>query len=224
MMKKHLLWQARHLSLSLLAMIAACCLFFASSLPAQADTVRVSDPVEVLNVQQVIYEGSKLAYPLDVYTTSTFSGTASDFVQRTVSAHLTSKRLIVIAIDVAHHYFTVVGGSQVPLSKSQYTTVGQAFKNAAVGNHFTSATLAAIQSLETSLQSRSSASSGNGRMLLILLGGIAVLVVLGSIVGFIRRLLGLGGRLAVAQSPSGDQQIRYGDGRDNLGGGVAGDF
>ncbi|GHO81954.1 hypothetical protein KSD_97250 [Ktedonobacter sp. SOSP1-85] len=109
MIKKQLRWQSRSLSLSLLALITACCLFFAVSLPAQADTVRISDPVEVLNVQQVMSEGSNLAYPLDVYTTNTFSGTASGFVQRTISAHLTSKRLIVIAIDVVHRYFTVVG-------------------------------------------------------------------------------------------------------------------
>ncbi|GHO72355.1 hypothetical protein KSD_01260 [Ktedonobacter sp. SOSP1-85] len=224
-MKKQLRWQPRPLSLSLLALIAACCLFFAVSLPVQADTVRISDPVEVLNVQQVMSEGSRLAYPLDVYTTSTFSGTASDFVQRTISAHLTSKRLIVIAIDVVHRYFTVVGGSQVPLTNAQYTTAGQAFKNAAAGNHFTSATLAAIQSLESSLQSHtSSTSSGSGGAVLILLGIVVALVILGSIVGFIRRLLGLGGRPVVPQTSSGDQQIRYGDGRDNFGGGSAGNF
>ncbi|HET8842374.1 MAG TPA: hypothetical protein VFN35_12965, partial [Ktedonobacteraceae bacterium] len=101
-MLKHL--KLRWLSLVLFALVSACGLFFAGSLSARADTVRVSDPTEVLNVQQIVSEGSKLAYPLDVYTTNTFYGNASSFVQRTISAHLTSKRLLVIAVDVTHRY------------------------------------------------------------------------------------------------------------------------
>lgn len=224
-MKKQPISRPRCLHMGLFAFLIACCLFFAASLPALADTVRVSDPVEVLNVQQIVSEGSKLAYPLDVYTTNTFSGTSSDFGQRTISAHLTSKRLIVIAIDVTHHYLAVVGGSQVPLSNEQYTTAGRAFKNAAAGNHFTSATLAAIQSLETSLKSHSSStSSGNGGAILIVLGAVVVLAILGSIIRALRRLFGFGGRPDVAQPFMSDRPIRTEDGRDNFGGGAVGDF
>lgn len=216
--------RSRRLSLGLLVLLAACSIFFATSLPTLADTVRVSDPVEVLNVQQIMSEGAKLGYPLDVYTTNTFYGTATDFAQRTIKVHLISKRLIVIAIDTVHHYLAIVGGTQVPLSNVQYTSAGQAFKNAATGNHFTSGTLAAIRSLEASLRESSSTSSSNGGAMLVILGVIVALVILGAIFGFIKRLLGFGGRSSGPRPPDRDQQVRYGDGQDNFGGGAVGDF
>jgi len=227
MTKRNGLQPGRRIILSLVATIAALCLMLTTSLNTLASTVRISDPVGVLSVNQVMSEGAKLSYPLDVYTTNTFNGTASDFVQRTISVHLTSTKLIVIAIDITHRYFAIVGGSQVPLSKTQYTSAGTAFKNAVKGNHFTDAVIAAIQSLESSLgigSSKGGSISGFGLVLII--GGIVALILITAIVRFIKRLFGFGGRSSdqPVQTSTQNQPGYYGDGRDNFGGGVAGDF
>src|SRR5947209_3989041 len=103
---------------------------FFTSIGTMANTVRISDPVGVLNASQVSSEGAKLSYALDIYTTNTYSGSAASFILRTISAHLSSKSLIVIAIDTVHHYLAIVNGSSVPLSKSRDTDAGTAFKNA----------------------------------------------------------------------------------------------
>lgn len=210
----------------LLALVLALCLLVTTSLTAFAGTVRISDPVQVLNVSQITAEGSQLSYALDIYTTSTYTGTSSDFVARTISVHLTSPSLIVIAIDTTHRYLAIVGGKNVPLTTSQYNSAGSAFKNAVSGNHYTDATIAAIRSLKSSLTS-SSTSSGkssplSGVLILWLLIIVVGLVILTAIFRFIRRLLGFAPPPQPARQTS--QQSNYGDGRDNLGGGTAGSF
>ncbi len=226
MARSHALPLSGQLKLSFVALIAAFCLMLTTSVGAMADTVRISDPLGVLNQSQVMNEGAKLSYPLDVYTTNTFSGRASDFVTRTIALHLTSKRLIVIAIDTFHHYLAIVGGSSVSLSKSDYTNAGTAFKNHFGGN-FTNATIAAIQSLENALKPGGPFS---GFVLVLIIVGIVILLIISAVVGFVRRLLGFGPR---TRPNTGYQQPQpsypqnrgdYGDGRDNLGSGAAGDF
>ncbi len=217
---------ARRMAPGLLAALFALCLLVTTALPAFAGNVRISDPVQVLSVSQVTAEGSKLPYDLDIYTTNTYTGSSSDFVNRTVSAHLTSKSLIVIAIDTTHRYLAIVGGKNVPLSTSQYNSAGSAFKNAVAGNHYTNATIAAIQSLASSLKSRSSSSSSSsspwsGLIILWILLIVVGLVIISAIFRFVRRLLGFAPPPRRTPPPS---TPRYGDGRDNLGGGTAGSF
>lgn len=207
----------------LLATFIVLCLLAASSFVAFAGVVRISDPVQVLNVSQVTNEGAKLPYALDIYTTNTFTGSSSDFVARTISVHLTSPKLIVIAIDTAHRFLAIVGGKSVPLSTSQYNSAGSAFKTNVAGNHYTDATIAAIQSLEHSLDvgtKSTSSSSGSGIAILWLLLIVVGLVVVVAIFRFIRRLLGFAPPPRSAPEP----QRTYGDGRDNFGGGTAGNF
>ena len=212
----------RRITVCLVATIAALFLMATTSLAVFASNVRISDPVQVLNVSQVTSEGAKLSYPLDIYTTNTFSGNASDFVNRTVKVHLTSKNLIVIAIDTTHRYLAVVGGSSVPLSNSQYTDAGTAFKNNISGNHYTSATIAAIQSLERALKAKSESSgSTSGGAVLLIIGIIVALIVITGIFRFVRRLLGFA---PPPRRPREPEQPRYYDGRDNLGGGSVGNF
>ena len=223
MSRKH--YAARKVVPSLLATVIALCLFATTSLTTFANTVRISDPVQVLNVSQVTTEGAKLPYALDIYTTSTYTGTSSDFVARTVSVHLTSPQLIVIAIDTTHRFLAIVGGKSVPLSNSQYNAAGSAFKNGVAGNHYTDATIAAIQSLESSLATSSTNSSKSspvsGLAVGIIIAIIIGLIVIGAIFRFIRRLLGFAPPPRPArQAPS----TNYGDGRDNLGGGTTGNF
>ena len=220
---------ARRVVPGLLATLIALCLLVTTSLTVFAGTVRISDPVQVLNVSQVTTEGAKLPYNLDIYTTNTYTGSASDFVTRTISTHLTSPTLIVIAIDTTHRFLAIVGGKSVPLTTSQYNSAGSAFKNAFSGNHYTDATIAALQSLESSLgvgstststTTSSSSSSSSGVVLLWLVIIVVALVVITFVFRLIRRMLGY----APPPKPPTPPAPTYGDGRDNLGGGTAGSF
>jgi hypothetical protein len=227
MARSQVLIPSKRFQLSFVALVAAFCLMLTTSVGAMADTVRISDPLGVLNQSRVMSEGTKLSYPLDIYTTNTFSGTASDFVTRTIAVHLTSKRLIVIAIDTFHHYLAIVGGSSVSLTKSDYTNAGTAFKKNFSGNNFTNATIAAIQSLANALKPGSPIS---GFVLGLIVVVIIGLVIISAIVGFVRRLLGFGPRTTPntgyqqPQPTSPQNRGNYGDGRDNLGSGAVGDF
>ncbi|HET8844839.1 MAG TPA: hypothetical protein VFN35_25430 [Ktedonobacteraceae bacterium] len=225
MLTQRVLHSTRRLAPGLLAALLALCFLLTTSLPVFANNVRISDPVQVLNVSRVTSEGSKLSYDLDIYTTNTFSGTSSDFTSRTVTAHLTSKSLIVIAIDTTHRYLAIVGGKNVPLTTSQYNTAGTAFSRAMSGNHYTDATIAAIQSLASSLNTGSSSStsgssSGSGIGVVLIIVIIVGLIIIFAVVRFVRRLLGI----ASPARPTQQSTPHYGDGRDNLGGGTSGSF
>ena len=152
----------RRLNISLIALITALCLLLATTLAVQANTVIINDPAGVLNADQVRSEAANLPDPISIYTTKTFTGTTSDFDQRTRS-HITSPNMIVITIDTVHHHLAIVGGSSVPLSNSQYNDAVQAFKNAysSNGGDYTAATIAALRSLRSSLGA-APVSSGNG--------------------------------------------------------------
>ena len=153
---------ARRLNISLIALVTALCLLLATTLAVQANTVIINDPAGVLNADQVRSEAANLPDPISIYTTKTFTGTSSDFDQRTRS-HITSPNMIVITIDTVHHHLAIVGGSSVPLSNSQYNDAVQAFKNAynSNGGDYTAATIAALRSLRGSLGA-APVSSGNG--------------------------------------------------------------
>jgi len=117
------------------------------TLPSEA---HVYDAANVLNVSLVQRDAASLSDPIDIYTTNTFHGSASAFDQR-AAGHLTSSRLIVIAIDTLHKHLAIVGGSSVPLSTSQYSSARDAFVNSFRSNQdYTAATIAAIDSLRSS--------------------------------------------------------------------------
>src|SRR5712691_8378191 len=193
----------------LLAMAIAFCLLLVTTVGALAGTVTISDPAGVLNQSQVVSEGSNLPDPLNIYTTKTFNGTTSDFDQTTRSK-ITNANLIVIAIDTTKHHLAIVGGTNVPLSNSQYNDAVQAFKNNFNGGDYTGATIAAIRSLRSSLNSSSSGnnqgggvptSSGSGGLFGGLLGtlcciGLIILVIGGILFAVSRRMFGFGRRAA----------------------------
>jgi hypothetical protein len=146
--------------MSMIASAAALCLLLAVTTSALAATVNISDQAGVLNQSQVQSVASSLPYPINIYTANNFQGTSSDFDQRTRS-HLTNPNLIVIAIDTVHKHLAIVGGSNVPLSSSQYNAAVQAFKNSFNGGDYTGATVAAIRSLQNSLNSAPVAPGNN---------------------------------------------------------------
>lgn len=141
----------------LLALPIALLLLFIRTTGTFASTVHISDQANVLNTSQVQNEASNLNYPVNIYTTNTFNGTEAAFDQR-ADAKVTSTRLIVIAIDTVHRYLRIAGGRHVPLQMYQYNEAISAFKtNFNTGAGYTNATIAALQSLESSLAS----SNGN---------------------------------------------------------------
>ncbi len=150
---------ARHLGTGLLATGIAFCLMLLLTVAAFASTVHVYDQARVLNASQVQSAAQSLPYPMDIYTTNTYNGNSSSFIQQTRS-HITSANLIVMAIDTAHHYVAIEGGSSVPLSNSQYSSAVNAFTSNYSSGGYTGATIAAINSLRSSLGSSSSSSSG----------------------------------------------------------------
>lgn len=135
----------------------ALLLLFTTITDVFANTVHITDQANVLNTSQVQSAASNLNYPVNIYTTNTFSGTETAFDQ-SADAKITSTGLIVIAIDTVHRYLRVAGGSNVPIRTYQYNDAISAFKtNFNTGAGYTSATIAALQSLENSLAS----SNGN---------------------------------------------------------------
>ena len=119
--------------------------------PAQSNNqVYISDQAKVLNVNQVQSEASYLPDPISIYTVNTFTGTSTDFDQRARS-HITSPSMIVIAIDTLHHHLAIIGGSNVPLSSSQYQDAVQAFKSNFNNGDYSGATIATIRSLRSML-------------------------------------------------------------------------
>ena len=151
-------------SKSIMAMIAACFLLLFATVSAFASTVYISDAAHVLNTSQVQNQASGLGYPINIYTTSTFNGTSSNFDQETASK-IANSNMIVMAIDTKDHFFAVTGGKTVPLRQSDYTNAYQSFKTNynTSNNGYTQATIATLQTLQTAIQSNgSSSASGTG--------------------------------------------------------------
>jgi hypothetical protein len=195
----------RRSTIGLLAVVAALALVLVTATAVLADTVHIYDVAHVLNGSQVQSDASSLPYPIDIYTTNTFNGSTSAFDQRT-SGHLTSSRLIVIAIDTQHKHLTIVGGKSVPLSSSQYSSARDAFVSSyrSSNGDYTTPTIAAIDSLKSSLGGSSPVPGASGGGLFSgLFGtlccvGLVILVIVGVIFaatrGVFRRMFGFGGR------------------------------
>ncbi|HLG65260.1 MAG TPA: hypothetical protein VKY19_25235 [Ktedonosporobacter sp.] len=146
----------RGLGKALLATVVALSLLLLAAVSVLADTVRISDQAGVLNASQVRSVGSSLGYPVDIYTTSNFSGTKQSFNQHT-AGRIDNARKIVIAVDTTNHYLAIAGGRSVPLTNSQYSDAVNAFRGSYAGSDYTGATIAALRSLQSSL----AASGGN---------------------------------------------------------------
>ncbi|GAC1429971.1 MAG: hypothetical protein PVS3B3_00470 [Ktedonobacteraceae bacterium] len=231
---------------SILATFTACCLLLFATISAFASNVTISDAANVLNRAQVQSQAASLSYPISIYTTNTFTGTKAQFQQQTANK-ITNSNLIVMAIDTTNRYIQIDGGKSVPLGSSQYNNAVQAFKNSYGNSDYTGATIAALQSLQTSLASSGSPSgsssnspnpvSSSGGLLggfgstalccigLLVVAGIAVFV-------FVRRRgAGFGGRGAInpmqSQGPMYPQNYpnqgyppNYGPGYNQQGGGI----
>lgn len=205
MKHKLVLLRKRYVTSGLFALVLALGLLVIMPLVGQANTVNISDAAHVLNVSQVRTEAANLPDPINIYTTNTFNGSKSSFDQETRS-HISSSNLLVIAIDTVNHHLAIVGGSNVPLSNSQYNDATQAFVSAYSSNNsdYTAATIASIHSLRDALGSSSNggvtgSSATNGGIFSGLLGtllcvGLLILVIAGVFFVIRRRRSGFGQR------------------------------
>jgi len=145
----------------LLAAALACCLLLFTTVGAFASTVNINDEANVLNKSQVQSAASALSYPVNIYTLNNFNGSSQAFSQRAAS-DIKNSNMIVMAIDTVNHYLVIDGGKSVPLSNNQYNDAVQAFKNSygsGSNGNYTSATVAALQSLQSALSSSNAGSS-----------------------------------------------------------------
>ena len=153
MRKKHIpgtsQLQVGRLGTGLLATISAFCLLLVMTTAAFANTVNIYDKANVLDQSRVRSAASSLSYPVDIYTVNNFSGSTSSFDQTAVGS-INSSNKIVIAIDTVHRHLAIVGGRSVSLSNNQYADARNAFANSfRSDNNYTSATVAALQSLQS---------------------------------------------------------------------------
>ncbi len=189
----------------LVVVLVALCLLLISSVTALASTVNIFDGAHVLNASQVRSAGSKLSYPLNVYTVNNYAGSSQQFDQA-VHNKIASPNLIVMGLNTTGRFY-VDGGPGVPLSNGQYNDAYQAFaNNYSSSRNFTSATVASINSLNAML--RSSALGGNGAVSPARGGGInpaiwciALLAIAGLAFFVITRVRSRGGMGGLSSRP-----------------------
>jgi serine/threonine protein kinase len=119
-----------------------------------ATTCTVNDPAGILDKNQICQRAQALPYSL-IITTSNASGDSDSSNSFSVQSINAKTIVIKIAISRAHHgqqqvHVTITGGSEVQFTSAQYHSAVEAFNRAVHGGHYTAATIAAIQSLQTS--------------------------------------------------------------------------
>src|SRR6266480_4466019 len=150
MLSRDTKYPRRRLVMGLIATLAAICLLLVTTLGALADTVNISDKAGVLNTSQVQSEAANLSYPVNIYTMNNFTGSESAFNQEAVRTLNDAKnpRLIIIAIDTRNKFLAIVGGKDVPLTRSQFKDIVYTFKSYYTLGDYTDPTIATIRFLK----------------------------------------------------------------------------
>ncbi|GCE25823.1 hypothetical protein KDA_13070 [Dictyobacter alpinus] len=150
----------RRSSKGVVATFVALCLIAISATAALANSVNIYDNAGVLNRSQVQSAASSLSKPIDIYAVNS-TGSSSAFDQ-TAKRSIKNADMIVIAFNPNH--VSIVGGKNVGLSTSQYKDATNAFTSTikSSNQNFTSATVAAIDSLRGSLNNSNSFIPGVG--------------------------------------------------------------
>src|SRR5258708_18975058 len=134
-----------------LALVTVCSLFSLTTLHGEASTVTINDQAGVLDAGQVQADAAHLPDPILIYTTETFTGDQSALDQST-RAQLPDQNAIAIGIDTVERHFSIEAGTNVQLSDSQASDAYSAFRsNYDNGGDYTSATIAAIDSVQNAL-------------------------------------------------------------------------
>ncbi|GHO78483.1 hypothetical protein KSD_62540 [Ktedonobacter sp. SOSP1-85] len=158
-------------SLVLALLFALICLLM-MPLSGLAKTVTIHDQAQVLNVASVQEAGAKLPNDLIVYTTNTFQGDL-DALNTEARSLLPDQQSIVIDIDTVHRNVSIQSGTSVSLSNQQAQNAVSAFGDAFHKDNksdYTSATIAAIASLQGTLNHEQSSLTPVGIVVAIVLG------------------------------------------------------
>jgi hypothetical protein len=95
-----------------------------------------------------------------IYTTKTFTGD-QDALNQSTREQLPDQDAIAIGIDTVHRHLSIQAGTNVQLSDSQASDAASAFQsNYDNGGDYTSATIAAIDSIQNTYNSNGSNSNG----------------------------------------------------------------
>ncbi len=124
-----------------------------------AASMQIKDNAGVLDGDQVRSTASQLSRPVNISTVRTFDGPKSDFIRKTQQA-ITGQDAIALGISIEQRYLAIVAGKQVGLSAEQIAQAREAFaqayeRNAGAHGNYTVATLAALESLQASLENGS---------------------------------------------------------------------
>ncbi len=135
---------------SLITLLSIVCLLVSifEALPLLWTSAKVTthDAAGVLNMRKLQQEGRREFNAVDI-TTSNFEGSQAEFDAQ-VLRKVSDPNTIYIAIDVFHRHLTIVGGSKVSLHDSNYHDAVDAFHKNVHDNDYTSATLAALHTLQ----------------------------------------------------------------------------
>jgi hypothetical protein len=137
-----------------LFLFAAIVLILLIPVSVQASTVTINDQAHVLDAGQVRAEGAKLPAALSILTTTMFSGDL-DALNSDARQKLPNQQSIVIEIDTVQRNLSVQAGTSVKISDDQASDAVQAFKDKFSDGGYTGATIAAIDSLQASLNGTS---------------------------------------------------------------------
>ncbi len=119
-----------------------------------ASKVTINDASNVLNVQQVQDEAKQFPDPLLIYTTKNFTGDQNALNSQT-SAYVNDAGEVVIGIDTVQRHLSIESGKSSKLSDSQVNDAIDAFRSNINGSDYTTATNAAIDSLQSSITGKS---------------------------------------------------------------------
>ncbi len=124
--------------------------------------VEVDDYAHVLNSASVQGVAAGMSSSLLIYTTNTFEGSQSAFRQEAIQQLQGDSARVILAIDTKHRYLSITRGSDVALSSAAITQAEQAFVAKFQHDDYTTATLAALHSLQNSLKESPAPASNDG--------------------------------------------------------------
>jgi hypothetical protein len=137
-----------------------CALFLLTTINVQASTVTINDQAGVLDAGRVQTDAAQVPNPMLIYTTKTFTGD-QDALNQSTREQLPDQDSIAIGIDTVHRHLSIQAGTNVQLSDSQASDAVSAFQsNYDNGGDYTSATIAAIDSIQNTYNSNGSNSNG----------------------------------------------------------------
>ena len=158
------------LTFLLLLTISAC---------GSSNSVQIYDNARVLNSSKVQNAASNLSNPVAIYTTNSFQGNQADF-QRTARQKLNGNPdMLVMAIDTNSRYLYIARGSRVPLSSTGINQAVSAFSGRFNNGDYTNASIAALNSVQSSIGTNNQSRGGSSLNPLIPCLVLPLLLILG---------------------------------------------